>query len=202
MSLKKTSHASVLAEIAPLVSNVSPYRPLFERDGSHRLLLNGFDVPLHEQGFGCLCRALNGIGEAAFIYGQIERFPEDDDDWIVTCDDFSGYYSIESFVESLLCSVNATWVILCSSEGHSVAASRNDRFIEAIAREVDVNPLDDAIELANNWQAIYDLVREPTDLRAAAPDWIPALFRQVLALEIADVAVGHHDQWAQKQEQD
>ena len=65
-----------------------------------------------------------------------------------------------------------------------------------VVREVDVNPLDDAIELANNWQAIYDLVREPTDLRAAAPDWIPALFRQVLAPEIADVAVGHHDEWA------
>jgi hypothetical protein len=138
------------------------------------------------------------INEDTFIYGQIERFPEDDDDWIVTCDDFVGYHSIESFVESMLCSVNGDWVILCSSEGHSVAVANSKDFIDALAREAGVNAIEDAIELVNNWHAIYDIVPEATDLRAANPDWIPALFRQVLAPEVAEVAIAHHDLWSRR----
>ena len=188
----KISHVEVLAQLERIVTDTSPYRPVFTGEAGYRLLLWGFDVPLHEQGFRSLCRTLRTIGDEKFVYGQIERFREDDDDWIVSCNDFPGYDSVEAFVESLLCSLDGQWVVLCSSEGHSVAAATSQVFTDALARELGVQPLEDALDLVSNWREIYDIGPDPSDLRAGVPDWIPSLIKQTLEPEIAATVLSYH----------
>jgi hypothetical protein len=126
----------------------------------------------------------------------LEHSPGDDDDWIVSCDDYKSYRSVETFVESLLCSANGAWIIICSSEGHAVAASDHGSFVDALATELDVEPLKEALELVDYWRhEVYEVVRDWSSLRAGAPDWIPSLLRDVLPTELASAAIERHRDW-------
>lgn len=189
MTPTKTSHAAVLERLTRLVTDVSPYRPSFTDGARHRVLLWGYDVPLRSEGFEALCRALQSIDQDAFVYSQMERFPHDDADWIVSCRDYAAFNSVQVYVESVLSSLDAEWVIICASEGHSIAASADAAFIDALAAEVGVEPLADALELLDYWcNDIYAIV-EGSEIRAGDPDWIPTLFRQTLPPEVATIAI-------------
>lgn len=192
MTTIRLSHQRVLPQLERIVTDTSPYRPIFTSEAAYRMLLYGFDVPLTRMGFWSLSRALQAIGDESFIYSQIERFP-DDDDWIVSRNDYPGYYSVESFVESLLCSVDGLWVVLCSSEGHSVAAATDRAFTDALAREVGVQPLEDAVELINHWREIYEIIPDGRDLRAGDPSWIVQLLRDCLPPANVEAISAHPD---------
>jgi hypothetical protein len=192
--LSRISHSRVVRRLEPIVRNLSPYRPIFTSRAPFRALLEGFDVPLHTEGFEILCSAVRNAGEDTFVYGKLERLPADQDDWVVSCKEYTGYRSVEVFVESFLSSVNGEWVVLCSSEGHSVAASMDARFIETLTAKLGKSPRDQADSLARYWRGIYGAV-QGSDLRAGPPDWIPTLFEQILDRETAESLLEQHADW-------
>jgi hypothetical protein len=140
-----------------------------------------------------MCRSVVSLGEQEFVYGQLERFVGDDEDWVIPCGDYATYKGVEAYVECMFCSLDGSWVIISSSEGHSVAASSHEAFVHDLSIQLDVQPLNDALELVDHWKNdIYGSLDDWSGLRAGPPDWIEHLLGSVLAPDISKAAIARY----------